>query len=289
MLRKILIGAGSVLGLAIIFIMLWFDGAYVLQKSPIDAKQGKSSLDKVAIYYINMDQHLDRKERIFSLANNVGFPVKRVSGVNGKKLIKQEIDELADYDMFSVVRGRQIKPGEVGCYLSHVNAWKEFYESDNEYALILEDDANFDPQQLKNVINMLLSISQDWDICTFESGSRKFSTVKQVDNQYSLVKFRSNSYGLAAYLLNKKAAGQLLSYKFPIKMPVDYYVPRSWEFGFKFRGIRPILVVQDGFETNIQNDAAIKSTAESPGFYLRMCMTIYKIKTSLMRKLTIWY
>lgn len=288
-MKRILMGTGSILVLAIIFVMLWFDGAYVLQKVPIDARKGDSNLDKVAIYYINMDQHLDRKERILSLAHNVGFPVKRVSGVNGRKLAKQEVDELVDYDMFSIVRGRQVKAGEIGCYISHVNTWKEFYESDYGYALILEDDANFDPQQLRNVINTLLSIPQDWDVCTFESGSRKFNTVKQIDSQYDLIRFRSNSYGLAAYLLNKKAAGQLLSYKFPIKMPVDYYVPRSWELGFKFRGIRPVLVTQGEFETSIQNDAMVQSAGASPGFYLRMCMAIYKIKTSLIRNLTLWY
>ncbi|MEZ2901894.1 glycosyltransferase family 25 protein [Acinetobacter terrestris] len=63
-------------------------------------------------------------------------------GVKGAEISVKQYFEMA-------VKGRSqpLSPSELGCSLSHMSALKVFLETDDDYALILEDDALF-PQDL---------------------------------------------------------------------------------------------------------------------------------------------
>jgi collagen beta-1,O-galactosyltransferase len=80
------------------------------------------------IYVINLERRPDRRETIESTLNDLGLSYKMTKAVDGKtidpKFLKDmDIEVLPDYkDPYS---GRPITYGEIGCFLSHYNIWKD--------------------------------------------------------------------------------------------------------------------------------------------------------------------
>lgn len=74
------------------------------------------------IYYINLDHRVDRKEQILEEMKRMDIPesrIERISAVNTKEF------------------------GILGCGLSHKKTLERFMESDEQIAIILEDDFQF--------------------------------------------------------------------------------------------------------------------------------------------------
>ena len=71
-----------------------------------------------------------------------GHAVHRVPAVDGR-LVSAETK--VDRRLYRRRHGRDVRPGEIGCYLSHLAAMQAFLATDAEHALILEDDATLLP------------------------------------------------------------------------------------------------------------------------------------------------
>ncbi|XP_065068694.1 glycosyltransferase 25 family member-like [Rhopilema esculentum] len=64
---------------------------------------------------------------------------------------------------------RPITMGEVGCFLSHWNIWKEIVANKLEYVLVLEDDVRFEPDFVRKMREVLqeakdLLWDEKWDL-----------------------------------------------------------------------------------------------------------------------------
>ena len=89
------------------------------------------------IYYLNLDGQPERREfmeeqfEYWEIDN-----YKRISAYDGRE------DDLSD-----IIKGRypdMMTSGEIGCTTSHLKAIKEFYETGEPYAIIMEDDYSLD-------------------------------------------------------------------------------------------------------------------------------------------------
>ena len=90
------------------------------------------------IYWINLDADEDRREYMenqfeyWEIENHT-----RIEGIDARE------DDPAVY--LKGIIPNDVTTNELGCCLSHLKAIKHFYENtDDEYCLILEDDANLD-------------------------------------------------------------------------------------------------------------------------------------------------
>ena len=61
--------------------------------------------------------------------------------------------------------------GEIGCSLSHWNVWKIILEKQLEYALIIEDDAEF-TEQFSEKIKLIPAYLEENDLILF--GTKSF-------------------------------------------------------------------------------------------------------------------
>ena len=89
------------------------------------------------IYYINLDDQPERREfmenqfKYWEIENYT-----RVSAYDGRE------DDLSD-----IIKGRYpeaMSSGEIGCTTSHLKAIKQFYDSGEPYAIMMEDDCSLD-------------------------------------------------------------------------------------------------------------------------------------------------
>lgn len=173
------------------------------------------------MYIINLDHRPERLELTTDLLYKAGFKnVKRYPAVNGKELTERELNSLCDKDaLIPVKRGyrtehHELSFGAIGCYLSHVNLWKD---SNADILIIFEDDAlpNFDINQMNEHMRY---VPNDWDIILFGG----IFNAKTDINEF-IIKTKK-FYCTHAYMINKKSASRLAAKAFPISKQIDSWL-----------------------------------------------------------------
>lgn len=96
----------------------------------------------IKIYVINLITQKDRRNRILSEAKKLELVLNIENAVIGSEINSSFLNK---FQLESKIKiGRQLSPGEIGCYLSHINCLKKFLNTQDEYAIILEDDVKID-------------------------------------------------------------------------------------------------------------------------------------------------
>ncbi len=98
-------------------------------------------------YIINLDKDIDRLQVLSNQLHSFGIEFERIPAIYGKEYEGNEYNE----DEAIKQNGRALSFGELGCALSHKRAYEAFLKTDDDYALILEDDVVF-TQNIKKII-----------------------------------------------------------------------------------------------------------------------------------------
>lgn len=168
----------------------------------------KDIVEIQCVYVINLDRRSDRWEK-FQKNNLSGLTVTRVSAVDGKEVkVNEQILRIFNENDYNW------RCGMIGCALSHFLQYIDLLNSDDEYRIILEDDAVLVPN-FSQKLNSLLSYKQlDWDLIYLghypknNIQTNSFHAVKK-NSQESL----EYSYGgTIGYIITKKGAEKLLNY-----------------------------------------------------------------------------
>ncbi|KAM3865630.1 procollagen galactosyltransferase 2-like [Diretmus argenteus] len=191
---------------------------------------GKMGFDE--IFLINLKRRLDRRERMLSSLAVLGIDVTLTEAVDGKALNSSQlktmgIDMLPGYkDPYS---GRVLTRGEIGCFLSHYNIWKQVVKQELQQVLVLEDDVRFESRfhsRLMSIMDNVKRAALNWELIYV---GRKRLQVKEPEQW---VKGVSNlvhpdySYWTLGYVLTLQGARRLLEAQPLGKMlPVDEFLP----------------------------------------------------------------
>jgi glycosyl transferase family 25 len=192
----------------------------------------------------------------------LGLPLERISAVDGSELSEAEVMNIVDVATYRSYFKMLPERGSIGCSLSHEKVWRRFLESDYEYAVIFEDDVQFDPLELKKAIEFALENNDLWDLLLLEVIHHGFPIeIAPMGKHRSLAAYLTDVRHSGCYLINRKAAAALLQKFYPIKMPLDHYFTAIWEFDLKLLGIEPRLVHQrfGGSQIKIGDSKKIKN------------------------------
>ena len=192
------------------------------------------------IYVINLDRDVERMTSLAVSLKSLGLDYVRVPAVLGKEVAGWE--KLVDADLYGARnRNAMPRPGEVGCYLSHLKAMEEFLRTDAPWCVILEDDVEILPACLP--VLAALGDKDDWDLAKlfcFHSGMpvRK----RALTASHHLVVHLTRTTSSAAYAVNRRTAETLLRSMLPISEQVDHALELPWQTGLRVRGVRPMPV-----------------------------------------------
>ena len=112
------------------------------------------------IYVINMDRSTERLTAMQKQVPKLGKQFVRISGVDGSKLSRQEIQSLS-----TGLCGLFCTNSMIGCFLSHKKTWEAVVKNRDSFALIMEDDcevASTFQADLKLVMDELAPIHPDF-------------------------------------------------------------------------------------------------------------------------------
>ena len=150
------------------------------------------------IYCINLDDKVDRWESMESQFKYWEIEnYTRVSAHDGR-----------EDDLGSMLKGRypdNMSSGEVGCVTSHLKALKEFLDSDEKCALIMEDDCDINtvsywPFSWKN---FFCKVPYDYDVV-------QLAIINPAQVNVKMHRRFVNDFSTACYLISRRYAQKLI-------------------------------------------------------------------------------
>ncbi|WP_312793826.1 glycosyltransferase family 25 protein [Tianweitania sp.] len=166
------------------------------------------------IFLINLDHLPDRLAFMTAQLESLGLQAERLAAVEGDKI------DLSPYASYS------LRPGEVGCFLSHREAWRRLVASGAELALVLEDDVRLS-QDLPAVLQAAAKLGAGNHILKLDTSGRPIAVEANTLAALERVRFArlcSEHTGTAGYIISAKAAGELLVRSTTFSEPVDLFM-----------------------------------------------------------------
>jgi len=201
-------------------------------------------MSELQTYVINLDRSKDRLDAITVQLDRLGLPFTRIPAVDGKQASPEQKASI-DEQSYQRKHGKPSLPGELGCYLSHVNAIQAFLESDASFALILEDDAIF-AEGFVDAVHELMQHPERWDMVKL-SGVHSGTPVSvlTLNAKYGLAVMFSKCTCSSAYLINRIAAQAYSEKLLPMTLPYDHEFDLGWKYQIKVRAVSPFPVIHN--------------------------------------------
>ncbi|MDA8855992.1 glycosyltransferase family 25 protein [Porticoccaceae bacterium] len=195
------------------------------------------------VFVINLDKSTDRMAKISKRLGELDIPFERISAVYGADLSQEEIDKYYCPELNKKNYRRPLGLGEIGCYISHIRAWKTIVDRKLSCALILEDDIMID-EGLGQLIKAISKSSNSFDVVKLYS---KNNTPKLLDSmpfgeKHRLCRFKKIPIGNQGQLVSLSGATNLLNTYEKFGRPVDEDIQHWWEADINVLGFLPSIV-----------------------------------------------
>ncbi|KRY40897.1 Cullin-1 [Trichinella spiralis] len=181
-------------------------------EQPVPGPVDKMHFDE--LYLINLLRRPDRRLRMLACFAVLGLEVRLVEAVDGRMLEPADLNaigvkQMPDYR--DPYHKRPMTLGEVGCFLSHYNVWRDMLDRGYRRAVIFEDDLRFTRsfrRQVGVVMAELDANVPDWDLVYL--GRKRLNPDQDgplVEN-CSFVSHVGYSYWTLAYALSRRRLHQ---------------------------------------------------------------------------------
>lgn len=191
----------------------------------------------IPFFGINLEKSRLRWEHLEANARQCGLHLTRVEALDGRAVpVAEWID--VDAQKFAYRHGRSILPGEYGCYRSHLRALRMAIDSGTPYAVIVEDDVQFDLSTVP-LVKSIVETNLKFDVIKLVSHRTKGFVVHE---RTALgVKIGRTLHGpqgsAAAYVVSREGAIRLSIRLQIMDLPWDVALERYWDNGIRFYSV----------------------------------------------------
>ena len=203
-------------------------------------------------YCISLSEQSERHQHISSLGRQWDVAIEFVPAIAGPALSEQDVKASGYFWHPGLTRG-PLNVNEVACLLSHRQALASFLQSDAEYAVILEDDAEFD-QRLLDVLPRLAEIPL-WDVVKLEHRFEQMNGYSVVHCQDTQIIVPSRpGLGSTGILYRRLGAQKVLQMSQKFSAAFDTQFNFAWRYRLNLLQLYPSLVWESqSFKTSIGN------------------------------------
>ena len=121
-------------------------------------------------FIIHLKRAVKRKETVQSIKLNMKCETKIIDAIDGNTLTDQYISKFLDYNShFHPKYPFAINNGEIGCFLSHREAWKAIVNEKLEAGFIIEDDCEIDVKKFKKSSKIALKLIKKLGYIQFQT------------------------------------------------------------------------------------------------------------------------
>lgn len=191
-------------------------------------------------YVINMDADAGRLANCAAALDRQRIAWERVPGVDGRALPPAQVARVYDAGA-NARRGRHPLIGpEIGCYLSHIEAWQRIAAGAAAGGVVFEDDIAAD-ESLGGVLDALATGSEGYDMVklfAFDATPRAVASAP-LGSRHALIEPYRVPTCLIGYTLTREAAARLAARALPFFRPVDEDQKFLWETGLRVGLVTP--------------------------------------------------
>lgn len=169
----------------------------------------------------------------------VGLRPVRHEAVAGSALTPQQTAQLYSERLNAAQYHKALRPGEIGCYASHLAAWRRLVASGDSAMAIFEDDVEID-DDLPEVLRTVASSTMPWDVLKLIGRPReKIRARTPLLGRRELIAYRRVPSLTGAYVITAQGAEKLLAHRCPFGRPVDVDMRHWWECDLHVAGVHP--------------------------------------------------
>lgn len=171
--------------------------------------EGFSLNDTMDVYIISLPSR--RTQRLDVLLRKIQDPWFRIVftyGVRGSELDQHAKDNFSN-----------MTDGQIGCWLSHYTVWNEVSKYKNNYALVLEDDADCRVPEMTAIIKEALDkVPSDWDVLflggmpSWVKGNIVYPVVSNLSDGKQIKKVNDTLFHTHAYIVSSRGAAKMLGF-----------------------------------------------------------------------------
>ncbi len=191
-------------------------------------------------YLLNMVANIGRLRDSKAQFAGLGIQFERINAVDGKMLSEREIENVYDAKANRHCARSPLVASEIGCYLSHLEAWKKIAQGNSKGGFIFEDDFQAS-DDMGTLMELLSEETGSWDMVklfSLNANPRCITRRPLGPDHIIAMPYRVPSC-LIAYGLRKSAARKLLDRSIPFFRPVDEDQKFFWEKGLRVALVLP--------------------------------------------------
>ena len=194
-------------------------------------------------YLINLADNTARLENSAAQFMAQTIPFERIDAVNGWALTPSEIAQNYDVAANKTHAKAPLVASEIGCYLSHIAAWKRIANGDAAGGFVFEDDFLADNTLAATLADLTVP-QNDWDMVKLFSFDQSPKVILEttLGAKRLVIPYRVPTC-LIGYGMTKQAAQKLLTQVPPFFRPVDEDQKFFWETGLRIALILPSPIV----------------------------------------------
>jgi glycosyl transferase family 25 len=240
---------------------------------------------EVPIYVINLDRATGRLASISANLAEHGQDFIRVPAVDGRALAPDAVVPV-DIEAFKQLNSRDILPGEIGCYMSHLDAFDLIQQQAAPFALILEDDVEITADFMPTVQE--LAARDDWDVVKLANHRVKmFKPFFTLPSGRRVGRCLHGPYGSsAAYIVRTSAVPALARGLTPMTLPYDTALEAAWRYHLRFFVMEKDLAVVDRADSMIGDRSHYRAVRYS--FWKRLGAFSHRNSEILSRARYFW-
>lgn len=207
---------------------------------------------KIGVYVINLDEATKRWESVVKMARRTNVEVIRVAGVDARSLPASDFIDV-DWPGFRRHGGRDMLPGEYGCYRSHLRCLAELARSHFDAAIIMEDDVRIAADTTARTAAAFEKLPDAHVIKLFNHRNVGFRKIAETSFGDELGRCLHGPLGSAGcYAVRRSAAPWMLSALQEMVFPFDVALEYGWHYGGSVYTVR----------TNLATSAAISGDSQ---------------------------
>lgn len=191
------------------------------------------------IFVINLPESSIRRAAIERQLVDLGLSFEVFPAIRGASLSNAEKSAVYDSKWFHRYQGRNIRPGELGCSLSHIAIYRMIVDKAIPHALVLEDDAWLNPN-LPMLLRAIEEIydSRDRNVFLLTWASSVYSSkLRNLWSSYHVAEVKS-AVCTHGYVISISAARALLEALYPVAHIAD-----AWNWIQRHGFVRVLAVI----------------------------------------------
>ena len=190
-----------------------------------------SEVSNIKCFIIHLKRANKRRKFVDEIVNNVPMASEIIDAIDGSLLPEKEINSiLSNKKIYNPKYPFNVNLGEIGCFLSHREAWQRIVDQKLEAGLIIEDDVRVNPPIFNKSLNFTLRYIRKYKYIQFQVREPNRRTdIIETENELKILNPLPVHLRTSAQLVSFEAAVELLNKTKKIDRPVDTTLQIFWE------------------------------------------------------------